>query len=341
MQFVDYVKINIRSGSGGNGCSSFRREKFIPRGGPDGGNGGDGGDVYFLGTTRRTSLLDFHYHRHYRAPDGTGGKGKDMHGRSGEVLLIEVPFGTIVRDAESGDVLLEVLDETPLLCLRGGRGGRGNTTFKSSTNRTPEECTPGEPGEEKWVELELKLMADVGLVGFPNAGKSTLISRISKARPKIADYPFTTLTPQLGVVRATGYETFVVADIPGIIKGAHEGHGLGHRFLRHIERTAMLLLLLDCAQEPDEVVLQYETLLDELGLHEAALLEKRRLVAITKTDASPDPEHLKDLVQRLEKRGEQVFPISAVAGRGLDELIAVLGREVKRLREETGGGGTG
>ena len=332
MQFVDYVKINIRSGSGGNGCSSFRREKFIPHGGPDGGDGGDGGSVSFRGDRGKSTLLDFRFRQHYRAGDGAPGKGKDMHGRRGEELVIEVPLGTVIRDAETGAVLSEVLDEEPLLCLRGGRGGRGNTRFKSSTNRAPENCEEGTAGEERWVELELKLIADVGLVGFPNAGKSTLISAVSKARPKIADYPFTTLVPNLGVVQGEGYDNFVMADIPGIIEGAHEGSGLGLRFLRHIERTALLLLLLDCSQPPEEVLHTHAVLLEEMRLYAASLPAKPRAVALTKADAAPEPAVVQGLITALEQRGERVFVISAVTGAGMPELRRHLSAQVAERR---------
>jgi GTPase len=332
MQFVDYAKINIRSGRGGNGCSSFRREKFVPRGGPDGGDGGDGGAVYFRGTRGKNTLLDFRYRQHYRAGDGAPGKGKDMHGHRGEDRVIEVPIGTVVRDAVSEATLLEVLDEAPRLCLPGGRGGRGNTRFKTSTHRAPEECEEGTPGEERWVVLELKLIADVGLVGFPNAGKSTLISAISKARPKIADYPFTTLVPNLGVVQSEGFESFVVADIPGIIAGAHDGAGLGLRFLRHIERTALLLLLIDCTQEPEAVLREHAVLLEEMGLYSPALLDKPRAVALTKLDASPGTAQLQAQRDGLAARGERVFAISAVSGAGLPALLRFLAGEVAARR---------
>jgi GTP-binding protein len=332
MQFVDYVKIHVRSGKGGNGCSSFRREKFIPRGGPDGGDGGDGGAVYFRGSGGKSTLLDFRYRTHYRAGDGAAGRGKDQHGRNGETLTVEVPLGTVVREAESGAVLLEVLEEKPQLCLEGGRGGRGNARFKSSTNRAPEEWEEGRPGEERWVELELKLIADVGLVGFPNAGKSTLISAVSKARPKIADYPFTTLVPNLGVVPTEGYESLVMADIPGIIRGAHEGTGLGLRFLRHIERTALLLLLIDCSLGEEEALSEHLVLLEEMGQFSPTLLDKPRAVALTKTDLNPGEAHLAALRSELETRGERVFPISAVSGAGLPGLLRYLAGAVAERR---------
>ena len=325
MKFVDYVKINVRSGDGGNGCSSFRREKFIPLGGPNGGDGGRGGAILFQGTTNKSTLLDFQHRRHHAAERGRHGLGKDQHGRRGESLTVLVPKGTLVRDGETGEVLLELVDETPQPLLEGGRGGRGNARFKTATNRAPMECEQGEPGEERWVVLELKLIADVGLVGFPNAGKSTLIAHISRARPKIADYPFTTLVPNLGVVQTRGFDTFVMADLPGIIRGAHEGHGLGHRFLRHIERTAMLLLMLDLSelagQEPLE---QYKALLEEMGLYAASLMTKPRAVALNKTDLVGE-DQLAPLRAKLEAEGERVFPISAATGEGLPDLVSFLG----------------
>jgi GTP-binding protein len=333
MKFVDYVKIHVRSGAGGNGCCSFRREKFVPRGGPNGGDGGRGGDIVFQGSARKATLLDFHFRRHFAAQRGGHGRGKDQHGKDGESLVIEVPFGTVVRDAATGEVLLECLDATPLPLLRGGQGGRGNTRFKSPTHRAPMECEPGQPGEERWIVLELKSIADVGLVGFPNAGKSTLIGRISRARPKVADYPFTTLTPNLGVVHAEGFESFAVADIPGLIPGAHAGAGLGDRFLRHIERTGLLLLLLDLSELAERGPWeQYETLLEELRLYSPALLTKPRAVALNKADLVPNLERLAPLRARLEERAETVYAISAATGQGLPELVSFLAERVNARR---------
>ncbi|MCZ6627850.1 MAG: GTPase ObgE [SAR324 cluster bacterium] len=335
MKFVDYAKIHLRSGSGGNGCASFRREKFIPYGGPDGGDGGSGGGIIFQGVKGKTTLLDFQFRQHFHASNGTRGMGKDKHGKSGEPLVLQVPLGTVVQDAETGEVLHEVVDEQPRLCLAGGAGGRGNTRFKTSTNRAPEMAEVGQPGIEKWIVLELKLMADVGLVGFPNAGKSTLISRISKARPKIADYPFTTLTPNLGMVQTEGFESFVVADIPGIIQGAHEGVGLGLRFLRHIERTALLLLLVDVSDTIEhDPMEEYRILLRELEAFQATLLDKPRAVALTKVDALSDAGRLEDLAAQLQGEGEQVYPISSVTGSGIPELVNYLGAQVLKQRAE-------
>jgi GTPase len=329
MKFVDQVKIHVQAGNGGRGCVAFRREKFIPRGGPNGGDGGNGGDIVVRGNRAKVTLLDFQFQQHFKGETGVSGGGRDRHGRNGEDTVMDVPLGTIVKDIETGEVLLEVLDEQPHVLLKGGLGGKGNARFKTSTNRVPMEAEPGGKGPGLWVILELKLMADVGLVGFPNAGKSTLISAISKARPKIADYPFTTLVPNLGVVRTAGFESFVVADIPGIIEGAHLGAGLGHRFLKHIERTAMLLLMVPAAGlEETDPVLQYRVLLEELRTFSPGLADKPRAVALTKTDLLP-PEDARTLVEALRKAsGTDVFPISAVTGDGLPPLVQHLAREV-------------
>ncbi len=334
MKFVDQVKIHIQAGDGGKGCVAFRREKFIPRGGPNGGDGGHGGAVVFQGNAAKSTLLDFQFQQYFKGESGVSGGGRDRHGRNGEDKLVIVPLGTIVKSEETGEVLLEVLDEEPHVVLGGGRGGKGNARFKTSTNRVPMESEPGEPGAGLWVLLELKLMADVGLVGFPNAGKSTLISSISKARPKIADYPFTTLVPNLGVVRTAGFESFVVADIPGIIAGAHLGVGLGHRFLKHIERTAMLLLMVPVAgpradgSVEEDPAAQYRVLLEELRLFSPGLLDKTRAVALTKIDLVT-PEEAQRLAAALrEASGEAVFPISAVTGAGVPALVQHLARQV-------------
>jgi len=329
MKFVDQVKIHVQAGDGGKGCVAFRREKFIPRGGPNGGDGGKGGAIVFQGNRAKTTLLDFHFQKYFKGETGVAGGGRDRHGRNGEDKAVVVPLGTIVKDVETGEVLLEVLDEEPHVLFKGGRGGKGNARFKTSTNRVPMEFEPGEPGQGLWVLLELKLMADVGLVGFPNAGKSTLIGAISKARPKIADYPFTTLVPNLGVVRTAGFESFVVADIPGIIAGAHLGAGLGHRFLKHIERTALLLLMVPAAgTEAVDPVAQYRVLLEELRLFSPGLLDKPRAVALTKADLVPAEEARALAAALRDACGVEVFPISAVTGEGVPALVQHLAREV-------------
>ena len=334
MKFVDSVKIHVRSGNGGSGCTSFRREKYIPQGGPDGGDGGKGGDVFLFGDKSKNTLLDLSFQQHQHAENGKNGGGSDKHGRNGKDLRIPVPLGTVAKIDETGEVLQEVIKKKDYLVFTGGRGGRGNARFKSATNRTPDYHKPGEPGTECWVRLDLKLMADVGLVGFPYAGKSTLISRVSHARPKIAGYPFTTLVPQLGVVKPESSDPFVIADIPGIIEGAHDGRGLGDRFLRHIERTASLLLLLDVsgfAENPPEE--EYKTLIKELELYSPGMLQKARAVALTKLDTVTESESLNKLQQQLESAGETVFKVSSVSGEGIQELLHFLAEVVKNERQ--------
>lgn len=318
MKFVDTATITLKAGNGGSGIISFRREKYVPKGGPDGGNGGNGGDIVFRANHHLTTLLDFQYRRHYNATDGGHGSGARRTGKSGEPTVIQVPVGTIIRDAVTKEVLRDLTSAgEEMVAARGGRGGRGNSEFATSTDQAPRRYEPGEDGEEREIELELKLLADIGLVGLPNAGKSTLISTISAARPKIADYPFTTLVPNLGIVRVDEGRSFVVADIPGLIEGAHLGKGLGIQFLRHIERTKVLVVLLDATR--DDLRDDYAVLMKELRTFNRTLPEKRRLVALTKIDAI-EPGRLRSL--KATRFGRvPVRCISAVAGTGIPDLV--------------------
>ncbi|MGQ9824427.1 MAG: GTPase ObgE [Desulfotomaculales bacterium] len=321
--FYDTAKIYVKAGDGGNGCVSFRREKYVPEGGPDGGDGGRGGNVILRADGGLRTLVDFHYQRRYRAERGQHGRGKNQHGRNGEDLVIRVPAGTLVRDAESGMVLADLVgDGQEVIVARGGRGGRGNARFAGPRERAPKIAEKGEPGEERWLEMELKLLADVGLVGFPNAGKSTLIARVSRARPKIASYPFTTLVPNLGVVTVGEGNSFVLADIPGLIKGAHLGAGLGQRFLRHVERTRFLVQVIDAAgTEGRDPVEDFHVVNEELFLYDPALAEKVLLVAANKMDLPGAERNLERLQSALGKEYE-IFPVSAVTGAGIGPLLA-------------------
>ncbi len=320
MKFIDEATITVQSGDGGRGCVSFRREKFVPRGGPDGGDGGKGGDVVFVTTLRKRTLQQFQFKRQFRAPNGGHGQGKQKTGRNGEDLIIELPPGTLVTEGETGALLKDMASAGErFVVARGGRGGRGNTRFKSSTNRAPRHSQPGEPGAFLTLRLELKLLADVGLVGLPNAGKSTLIRAISAARPKVGDYPFTTLNPILGVVETGWSEPFVVADIPGLIEGAHQGAGLGHRFLRHIERTSVLVHMIDIAAvDPADPLAEFNTVRQELALFKAALTRKPMLVVLNKIDlpeAEDNVRRFRALLPDLE-----ILEISARNGEGLTPL---------------------
>ena len=336
MQFIDEVKIHVESGHGGAGCVSFRREKFIPYGGPNGGDGGKGGDVVIEVDPNLSTLLDLRYRPHLKAGKGKNGMGSDRHGANGDDLEIRVPAGTLIRDAESGEVLADLTEQgQTMVLLKGGRGGQGNARFATSANRAPKFAQPGEPGEERWLRLELKLMADVGLLGFPNVGKSSFITRISAARPKIADYPFTTLKPNLGVVPYKNYRSFVVADIPGIIEGAAEGAGLGHRFLKHVERTNVLLHILDLSWIPDrDPIREFETLNRELALFSPELVEKRQIVVVNKLDLPTVRENLPKVLPWFEERGLAVFPISAATGEGIAPLLDEIARNLWGIAEE-------
>lgn len=318
--FIDHAKIFVKGGDGGNGCVAFRREKFVPMGGPYGGDGGRGGNIVFTADEGMGTLMDFQYRKHFKAERGVHGIGKNQHGAWGEDLVVKVPVGTIIIDDDSGEVLADLTSAgQEAIIARGGRGGRGNSRFATAVHKAPSMAENGEPGEEKWIRLELKLLADVGLVGFPNAGKSTFISRVSAARPKIADYPFTTLVPNLGVVMTRDKETFVIADIPGLIEGAHEGTGLGHDFLRHIERNRMLLFILDTAQVDGRQVLDdYITLRNELEFYNPELLDRPYLIVANKMDL---PEAEPNLQLLRQEYGERVYGISAVTGQGVSELI--------------------
>lgn len=332
--FVDQVRIFVRGGRGGDGVCSFRREKYVPRGGPDGGDGGHGGNVVIVASRRLTTLLDLRYQQRYQAKSGGHGEGSNRHGRTAPDVVIQVPIGTVIFDDATGEQLADLTaDGQSFLAARGGRGGRGNARFATPTNRAPTQCEPGEPGEERWLRLELKLLADVGLVGFPNAGKSTLIAAISAARPKIAEYPFTTLTPNLGVVSWEEDRSFVVADIPGLIEGAHEGKGLGLQFLRHIERTSFLLYLIDISEwSPDDPVQSFEALRNELEAYDSALGAKPFAVVGTKIDAKGDGQRLERLKTYCEGLHLKFFPISAVTREGLEELVRFTGQQVESLR---------
>ena len=335
MKFIDEAIITVRSGDGGNGCLSFRREKYVPLGGPDGGDGGKGGDVTLVSSQDRRTLYPFRFKHEFTAQRGGGGEGRQRTGKSGSDLVIEVPPGTIVRDAETGDIIKDFcLPGESFIIARGGRGGKGNTHFKSSTHRTPRFAQPGEAGEVKQLKLELKLLADVGIIGFPNAGKSTLISVISAARPKIADYPFTTLVPNLGVVKAGDREPFVVADIPGLIAGAHTGAGLGIHFLRHIERTRMLVHLIDAsAIDPEKPLEAYAAINTELSSYSPDLARKPQIIALNKLDLPGTEERARAFKAALKKR-TRLYLISAATVKGVDQLLAQISNRLDELKDE-------
>ena len=359
MRFIDEATIKIAAGHGGPGCVSFRRETFAPRGGPDGGDGGAGGDVVFIATSQKATLQDFRFKRIYQAPNGMHGSGSNKAGRDGEDLHIKVPVGTIIRDKETQEIIFDFTEEgQEWVACEGGRGGKGNAHFVSSTHQAPKFAQPGEEGGTREITLELKLLADAGIIGFPNAGKSTLISRITAARPKVADYPFTTLVPNLGVVSMPDHQSFVVADIPGLIEGAHRGAGLGHRFLKHIERTKLFIHLLDGSQvledatqlddeekssfdrAIDRLIERYSAIRTELGLFNEALLHKPEVVVLNKLDLlESDPELVERARTELRKRiasirgthplPEEPLVISAVSGTGLEGFLHTIFREIR------------
>jgi len=330
MLFLDEANILVKAGDGGNGCMAFRREKYVPRGGPSGGDGGRGGDVYLVATQHQNTLLQFSYNPEHSAGRGRHGEGSNKTGADGASIEVALPVGTVVYDEANGERLVDLTEPGQrFLVARGGRGGRGNARFATSTHQAPTEHEPGRPGEQKRLRLELRLLADVGLVGFPNAGKSTLISRISAARPKIADYPFTTLEPNLGVVQLPDFRSFVVADIPGLIEGAHLGAGLGIQFLRHIERTRLLVHLVDVSEASGrDPVRDFETVMTELASFSEELAHKPMIVVATKMDAAQDPGRIAPLRDLAAERGLPYFEISSVTGRGIEALKFAMAERV-------------
>lgn len=333
--FYDKVKIYVKAGDGGNGIVAFRREKYVPEGGPNGGDGGDGGSVILIGDKGLRTLVDFKYKPHVKAKKGEHGQGKNRHGRNAEDTILNVPLGTIVKDFDTGELIADITEDGQCVVVaRGGRGGRGNARFASAKNRVPSVAEKGEPGEEVTLFLELKLLADVGLIGMPNAGKSTLISVISAAKPKIADYPFTTLKPNLGVVSVDNGSSFVVADIPGLIEGAHQGAGLGHEFLRHIERTRIFVHVLDMTPAQDKNILDVFNVINrELILYNPKLADKKQVIAANKMDVSGAEKNLELLKKELGEQYE-IFPISAIAGSGLKPLIGRIAQLIEEIEPE-------
>jgi GTP-binding protein len=338
MGFVDEVKFFVNAGDGGNGCVSFRREKFVPKGGPNGGDGGRGGSVIIEADSRKQSLIDFRYRSHFKAERGGNGQGSDKHGRGGKDTAIYVPPGSVVKDVETGRVLADLTAPGQrLIAAHGGRGGFGNARFATSTNRAPRKATPGTPGEEFWLKIELKLLADVGLIGLPNAGKSTLLSKLSAANPKVAPYPFTTLTPQLGVLHLEFMAPCIIADIPGLIEGASEGVGLGHQFLRHVERTSILLHVIDASTEDEQPLQDYQVLAAELAAYNEELLDRTHLVALNKIDCI-DEDRLEELRTLFKKNGIDVLAFSAKENIDIDKLKDLLGDLLEKQREAASDG---
>ena len=330
MAFIDEAKFFVKGGDGGNGCVSFRRERFIPKGGPDGGDGGDGGDVIIVASNRMGSLIDFRYRSHFSAERGSHGLGKKKHGRNGADCIINVPIGSIIKDAETDEVIADLIEDgQSLVIAKGGDGGGGNTHFATSTNRSPRIAGKGKPGVEHWLRIELKLLADIGLVGLPNAGKSTLLSILSAAQPKIASYPFTTLEPHLGVMYLDHHVPHVIADIPGLIEGAHMGAGLGHKFLKHIERTKILLHIIDASKTIDEIIEDHQTISQELSRYNETLLSRRKLILLNKTDLLEDQGQFEKLVKIFSKKDVSVLAISALTGSGIDALKKYLAKTLE------------
>jgi GTP-binding protein len=336
MKFVDEARIHVKAGDGGNGCVSFRRERFIPKGGPNGGDGGKGGDVILLADAQLTTLLDLTYPKPFRAQKGSHGKGKDQTGKDGEDLVIRVPVGTLVRDDQTEELLQDLLfDGQQFVVAEGGRGGRGNARFATPMQRAPRHAEKGEKGQERFLRLELKLLADVGLIGYPNVGKSTLLAKISSARPKIADYPFTTLVPNLGVVTREDYRPFIVADIPGLIDGASKGAGLGLTFLRHVERTRLLIHLLDISEGPShDAIRDFHALNQELKAYHPSLQKKTQLVALNKIDLPSVQERAKDIQNQFEKMGHPLYFISGQTGKGVKELMEAVSQTLESISDQ-------
>ena len=337
MKFVDEARIEVKAGKGGNGVASFRREKFIPKGGPDGGDGGRGGSIYAVADRNINTLIDYRYTRKFLAKNGENGRGSDCYGKGAPDIELKVPVGTVITDKNTGEVIAD-LDRNGqrALLAKGGKGGLGNLHFKSSTNRAPRQCTPGEPGEERELNLELRVLADVGLLGLPNAGKSTLISAVSNAKPKIADYPFTTLHPPLGVVRVGPESSFVIADIPGLIEGASEGAGLGHLFLRHLSRTSLLLHVIDVApiDETTDPIAAARAIVKELYNFDPALAEKPRWLVLNKMDLVPEDERDDVIAKYRREFGDEtpIFPISAATREGCDALVKAISENLQQQR---------
>jgi GTP-binding protein len=322
MSFVDEAKFYVKAGDGGNGCISFRREKYVPKGGPNGGDGGKGGSVIIRATDRLQSLIDFKFRSHFKAGRGGHGQGKDMHGAKGTDLVIDVPTGSVIKDPERGDVLVDLTEDgQEYLAVRGGKGGLGNTHFASSSNRTPRIATDGKPGQERWLRIELKLIADIGLVGLPNAGKSSLLASLSAANPKVGDYPFTTLEPQLGVLHGAYNRPYISADIPGLIEGAHKGIGLGDAFLKHIERTSIILHVVDISE--DNHRRNFQIIENELYRYNKKLMERVEIVVLNKADMV-DSEMVEEFIADYRDGGVEAVAVSALSGDGIDELKSVL-----------------
>jgi GTP-binding protein len=335
MAFIDEAKFLVKGGDGGSGCVSFRREKFVPKGGPDGGDGGDGGDVIIEASKRLSSLIDFRYRSHFIAEKGSHGQGKKKHGRNGADRIISVPAGSLIKDAETDEVIADLIEDGQnIVAARGGDGGRGNTHFASSRNRTPRVAGKGRPGVERWLRIELKLLADIGLVGLPNAGKSTLLSTLSAAQPKIASYPFTTLEPHLGVMQLDHHAPHVIADIPGLIEGAHKGAGLGHKFLKHIERTKILLHIIDASKTIDEIIEDHQTIEQELSRFNETLLSRRKFILLNKIDLLEDEKQFEKLVKIFNNMDISVLAISALTGSGIDALKEHLFETLEDLFDE-------